>query len=83
MTANDTKSHLSYLNEFLDQYNNIYHHSMDKKPINADDSVLTEKKMRQILKLLSLELMIESELLSIKMFLVKVTLKLVNRNIYY
>ena len=43
MTANDTKSYLSYLNEFLVQYNNIYHHSMDKKPINADDSVLTEK----------------------------------------
>ena len=31
MTANDSKSCLSYLNKLVDQYNNTYHHSIDKK----------------------------------------------------
>ena len=53
MTANDSKSYLSYLNKLVDQYNIIYHHSINKKSINADYSILTEK-MRPILKLLSL-----------------------------
>ena len=43
MTANNSKSYLSYLNKLVDQYNNTYHHSINKKPINADCSALTEK----------------------------------------
>ena len=43
MTANDIKSYLSYLNKLVDQYINIYHHSIGKKPINADYSVLAKK----------------------------------------
>ena len=43
MTANDSKSHLLYLNKSVDQYNNTYHHSINKKRINADYSALTEK----------------------------------------
>ena len=42
VTANDSISYLSYLNKIVDQYNNTYHHSVDKNPINADCSV-TEK----------------------------------------
>ena len=75
MTANDNKSYLPYLNKLVDQYNNTYHHSTNKKPINARCSALTEK-LRPMLKLLSLKLMIESELLSIRIFLVKATLKI-------
>ena len=43
MTAADSKSYLSYLNKLGDQYNNIYHHSMNTQPIDADYSALTEK----------------------------------------
>ena len=43
MTANDSKSYLPYLNKLVDQYNNTYHHYINKKPINADYSALTEK----------------------------------------
>ena len=43
MTVNDSKSYLSCLNKLPDQYNNTYHHSIDKKTINADYSALTEK----------------------------------------
>ena len=43
MTANDSKSHLPYLNKLVNQYNNTFHHSIYKKPINADYSALTEK----------------------------------------
>ena len=31
MTANDSKSYLSYLNKLVDQYNNTYHHSINTK----------------------------------------------------
>ena len=43
MTANDSKSYVSYLKNLVDQYNNTYHDSINKKPINVDYSVLTEK----------------------------------------
>ena len=43
MTTKDSKSFLSYLNKSVDQYNNNCHHSIGKKPINVDYSVLTEK----------------------------------------
>ena len=75
MTANSSKFYPAYLNKLVDQYNNTYHHSISEKPINADYSVLTERLIR-ILKLLSVELMIESELLSIRIFSVKVTLRI-------
>ena len=42
MTANDSKSYLHYLNKLVDQYDNTYHHSVNKKPINADYSASTE-----------------------------------------
>ena len=42
-TAGDSKSYLGYLNKQVDQYNNTYDHSIDKKPIDADYSALTEK----------------------------------------
>ena len=75
MTANDSKSYLPYLSQLVDQYNNTYDYSIYKRPINADYSALTEK-LRQILKLISLKGMIESELLSTKILSVKVTLKI-------
>ena len=42
MRAIDSKSYLSYLNKLVDQYNNTYHHSVNKKPNNAYYSALTE-----------------------------------------
>ena len=42
MATDDSKSYLSYLNKFVNQYNNTYHHSINKKSINADYSALTE-----------------------------------------
>ena len=32
MTANDSKSHLSYFNKLVDQYNNTYHDCIKKNP---------------------------------------------------
>ena len=68
MTANDIKYYLAYLNKLIDHYSNTYHHSINKKIINVDYSVLTDK-LRAILKLVSLKIMIESELLNIKIVL--------------
>ena len=43
MTANDSKSYVSYLNKLADQYNNTYHHSIGKKKtVYADYSALTK-----------------------------------------
>ena len=43
MTPNENKSYLTYMNKLVDQYNNTYHHSINKNPINAAYSALTEK----------------------------------------
>ena len=43
MAANDSKSYLPYLNKLVGEYNNTYHHSINKNPINADYSDFTEK----------------------------------------
>ena len=43
MTANNSKSYLLYLNILINQYNNNCNHSINKKPINADHSALTEQ----------------------------------------
>ena len=45
MTANYSKFYVSYLNKLVGQYNNTYHHSINKKPIDADYSALTAKIM--------------------------------------
>ena len=42
ITANDCKSYLPYLNKLLGQYKNTCHYSINKKPINADYSTLTQ-----------------------------------------
>ena len=43
MRANDKKSHLSYLNKLVDQYNNTHHNSIGKKPVDGDYSAFTEE----------------------------------------
>ena len=43
MTSNNSKSYLPYLNKLVDQYNNTYHNSINKKPVNVEYSALTEK----------------------------------------
>ena len=75
MIANDNKSYLVYLNKLADECSNTYHHSINKNFVNADYSALTERSIR-ILKLLFLKFMIELELLSIRIFLVKVALQI-------
>ena len=46
MTTNDSKPYLSYLNKLVDQFNNSYHHSINKKPINSDLSKKTETNLK-------------------------------------
>ena len=41
MAAVDSKFYLPYLNKLVDQYNNTYHYSINKKPITTDYSALT------------------------------------------
>ena len=60
MTADESNSYLSYLNKIVYQYNNNYYYPINKNPVNADYSALTEK----------------TALLSISIFLIKVTLKI-------
>ena len=43
MASNDSKSYLSYLNKLAGQYNNSDHHSVGKKPNNADYLIWTKK----------------------------------------
>ena len=57
------------------EYNNFYHHSNGKKPIDVDYSGLT-KEFETNIKLLNLELVIGKGLQSTKRFLAKVTPKI-------
>ena len=43
MTDNGNTSYVPYLNKLVHQYNNAYYHCTNKKLVNADYSVLTEK----------------------------------------
>ena len=63
MTANDSKSYLTYLNKLIVQYNFTYHHSISKKPISDDYSDLTDEIETNVK---ALKLIKESKLLSIK-----------------
>ena len=57
LTANDRKSYLPYLNKLVDQYNNTYHRSIKKNPINADNSASSNPILinpSQILTLINL-----------------------------
>ena len=42
MTVADTKSYVPFLNKLAGQYNNTYHCSINKNPINADYCALIE-----------------------------------------
>ena len=43
MKADNIKSYLIYFNKFVDQYNNTYYYSINKKPITADYTALADK----------------------------------------
>ena len=43
MAANERKSYFGYLNNLVNEYDNNYHCPVDKKPVDADYSVLTEE----------------------------------------
>ena len=58
MTANDSKCYLDYLNNFVDEYNNIYHCSIGEKPIHAGYSAL--KKLNQVVMILNLKLVVKA-----------------------
>ena len=60
ITANDKKYYLRYLNKLVDQYNNTYHDSINKKPINVDYSALTEQ-IETILKPLKFIVKVKSK----------------------
>ena len=67
MTANDSKSYITYLNKLIDQQNNHHHYSIGINLLMLIN-LFWHKKLRQILKHLSLKLIINSELLSIRIF---------------
>ena len=72
MKANGSKSYLPYLNKLVDQYNITYHHSINKKLVNADYSALTEKTQANPKP----PKFKANEFRSIRVFSVKVTLKI-------
>ena len=69
----DLKCYLPYLKKVVDQSNNLYHHSISRKPIDADYSALIENIQTNPKPP---KFMIESKLLTVKIFLVKAILKI-------
>ena len=63
------------MNKLLDQYNNAYHHYINKKPINVDYSAFTDK-IATNLKALKFKVNDRVNIrIKITIFLVNVTLK--------
>ena len=75
MTVNDSKSFFPYFNKLVDQYNNTYIILLIRNHLMAI-IVLQLKILSQILKLPNLKQMIVSGSLSIRIYLVKVILKI-------
>ena len=65
----DSKSYLGYFNKLVDEYNNTYYHSIDKKTIDTDYSALPEEIETNPKSPKTLE----SGLLSTSIFLAKAT----------
>ena len=63
------------MNKAVNQYNNTYHHSLSKKPINIDYLAWTEK-IETNTKTLIPKRKIDWEFLNIRIFLVKVVIKI-------
>ena len=83
ITANDSKSYLPYLNKLVDQYIDTYYNSINKKPINADYSVLTENNESNP-KAPKFNINDRVRYISIRIYLVKrLYWKLAKRNICY
>ena len=76
MTANDSKSYLSYLNKLVDQYSNTYHHTVNKRPINYDYSAFTEKIETNLKANEKFKVNDRVRITKYKNILVKVTLKI-------
>ena len=78
MTACNSSSDLDYLDKLVDEHNNTYLCFIGKKSIGKFMLIvlLCLNKLNQIIKLLDLNLVIESGLQSTKIFLAKVTPKL-------
>ena len=68
ITANDTKSYNSYLDKLVDKYNNTCIVFLLAKNVLKIIILLWLKKLSWVIKLLNLELVIESELLSTRVF---------------
>ena len=66
---------LIFSNELLDQYNNTYHHSINKKPIKADYSALTQK-IETDSKAPKIRVIDRVIITNIRIFLVKFSLKI-------
>ena len=77
-----SKFYLSYLNKLVDDTITLIIVLLIKNLLSLM-ILLWKKKLRRILKLLSLKWSREPGLLSIKIFLVKVMQKIGNSNIYY
>ena len=75
MTVNDSKSFFPYFNKLVDQYNNTHIILLIRNHLMAI-IVLQLKILSQILKLPNLKQMIVSGSLSIRIYLVKVILKI-------
>ena len=75
MTCNNNKSYLACLNKLVD-HTIILIIALLAKNLLILITLIRLKKSNRILMLLNLKLMIESGLLSIEIFLVKVTLKI-------
>ena len=65
--------YIDKLDDMVDEYNNTYHRTIKIKPVDVKDNTYIDLKKKLIIKILKLKLMMMSEFLNTKIFLLKDT----------
>ena len=73
MTSVSENVYIDKLNDIVDEYNNTYHRTIKMKPVNVKDNTNIDLKKKLMIKILNLKLVIMSEFLNKKIFLLKDT----------
>ena len=73
MTSVSKNVYIDKLGDAVDEYNNTYHRTIKMKPVDVKDNTDIDFLKKLMIKILNLNLVIMSEFLNTKIFLLKDT----------
>ena len=73
MTSVSINVYIAKIDDIVDEYNNTYHRTIKMKPVDVKDNTYIDFLKKLMIKILNLNLVIMSEFLNTKIFLLKDT----------